>query len=127
MPTPRWSFYDPFTGDSYDFEINPNAGGSPGRSRKLTYTPTAAANGKTLAFEGRADPQRFDFSGVILHEAQYTAFDTWAQVGNQIRITDDLGRQFWIIIENWEPKRERAVHYPWKHSYTAKAVVIDWA
>jgi hypothetical protein len=126
MPTPRWSFFDPNTNTTYSFEINPNAGGSPGRSRKLTYTPTASAQGKTLAFEGRADPQRCDFSGVVLTEAQYNAFDTWAQISNQVRITDDLGRQFWIVIESWLPKRERARHYPWKHSYEAKAVIVDW-
>lgn len=126
MPTPRWSFFDPNTDTTYDFEVNPNAGGSPGRSRKMIYTPTAAADGKTLAFEGRADPRTFDFSGVILHQSQYEAIDSWAEIRNQIKITDDLAREFWVVFESWVPKRERARHFPWKHSYTAKVTILDW-
>ena len=126
MSVVRWTFFDPFTSDTYTFEINPNEGGSPAFKRAFSYQATAAAEGRTLVFEGRAAPKSMDFSGTLLTEAQLEAFETWADKGNQIKVTDDLGRESWIVIEEFIPKRVRAVQYPWKHSYTVKATVVDW-
>jgi hypothetical protein len=126
MTVTRWSFYDPFTTDTYTFEINPNDGGSRQFKRNFVFQATAAADGKTLVFEGRADPQTVDFSGTLLTEDQFNAFQTWWEKRNQILMTDDLGRTSWIVIQEFQPKRVRAVQWPWKHTYTVKATVVDY-
>jgi len=124
--TTRWTFYDPFLAETYEFEVNPKEGGTPARKRNMTFQSTAAANGRTLAFEGRPDPPQIAFSGVLLTEAQLNAFDEWFFKSNQILLTDDLGRTSWVVFTEFTPKRERAVHFPWKHSYTATCTVIDY-
>lgn len=126
MTVVRWSFYDPFTTDTYVFEVNPKEGGSRQFKRNFAFQATAAADGKTLVFEGRADPQSVDFSGTLLTQDQFDAFQTWWEKRNQILLTDDLGRTSWIVIQEFSPKRERAVHFPYKHSYTIKAIVVDY-
>lgn len=123
----RWTFEDPNTLETYTFAINPNEGGSPQYSKKFEYRNTSAPDGKVIVFEGRDDPQTIEFSGTLLTQAQYDAFVTWWDKRYQVKITDDLGREFWIEIESFSPKRERAVHYPYKHSYTIKAIIVDWA
>lgn len=126
MTVVRWTFFDPFTNDTYTFEINPNEGGSRAFKRSFAYQATAAADGRTLVFEGRAAPQSVDFSGTLLTSDQLAAFQTWSEKGNQIKLTDDLGRESWIVIEEFTPKRARAVQYPYKHTYTVKATVVDY-
>lgn len=120
----KWSFYDGTT--TYTFEINPSDGGSPSRKKSITYKSTAAPDGKTLIFEGRDQPITVSFSGTLLTQAQYDAFETWFDKRQQVRITDDLGRQYWIYIESFDPKRVRARSHPWKHTYSIEATVLDW-
>lgn len=122
----RWIFYDPGTAETHVFSINPKSGGSPGYKKTFTFANTAAPDGKTLVFQGRAEVQNLVFEGTILEQADLDAFVTWWQKQNQIVVTDDLGRTFSIIIQEFTPKRERAVHSPWKHSYSCSAVIVDW-
>jgi len=126
MAVVKWTFFDPTADVTYTFEINPNAGGSPPYKRNLAYQATAAADGQTLVFEGRAAPQEIEFSGVILTQSAFDAFVTWFNVKNQVKLTDDLLREFWVVISEFTPTRQRAHSYPWKHSYTAKATIVDW-
>lgn len=122
----RWIFFDLVNDDEYTFEINPDAGGTPGYVKHVTSTSTTAPNGKTLLFEGSREAQVLDWSGTILYETQFNAFVEWWTKEHQIRLTDDLGRVFYIIITDFVPKRIRNAQRPWKHSYTAKATIIDW-
>lgn len=122
----KWAFYDGYSLQDYIFEINPSEGGSPQFTKNIAQQSTAAPDGKTLLFEGRDSPQTIEFSGTLLTEDQYNAFVTWYQKRRQIRITDDLGREFWVYITSFAPRRERAIHYPWKHSYTVSATILDW-
>lgn len=122
----KWKFDDPVTSASYTFDINPVAGGSPNYTKKFNYTNTAAPNGKVLVFEGQDDVQKIDFNGTILEQAQYDAFVTWWRKRYQIKVTDDLLREFMIVIESFEPTRVRARSHPWKHTYNVKATILDW-
>ena len=127
MPIVRkWKFFDPSTNEGYIFAVSPNADGSPQYEKSITYSNTAAPDGLTLMFEGRDNPLTLSFSGTLLTQEQYQAFVTWFKKRHQILITDDLERQFMCYITKFAAKRERAVHYPWKHSYTCEATILDW-
>ena len=127
MAVNRWIFSDPVTLATYNFEINPSEGGSPSYNKTFVYRSTSAPDGKVIVFEGREAPKTLEFSGVLLTEAHFNAFVEWYNKKYQVQVTDDLGREFSIIIESFVPKRERAVHSPWKHSYSVRATIVDWA
>jgi hypothetical protein len=126
MPRVAWEFYDPVGNETYNWEINPNDGGYPSRSKNISYEATAAPNGQTLAFEGRESPASLSFSGTILTESQFNTLNDWYLKRNQIRLTDDLGREFWIYIKSFNPTRVRSINYPWRHNYSIEAIVLDW-
>lgn len=121
-----WKFYDPVEDEEYEWEINPNSGGYPNRSKSIAYEATAGPNGQTLAYEGRESPASMSFSGVILTEAHFDTLTNWYLKKNQIKLTDDLGREFWIYIKSFNPSRVRSAKYPWRHTYTIEAIVLDW-
>lgn len=122
----KWTFFDPNGSTTATFLINPNEGGTPSRRRNIAYVNTAAPDGRTLMFEGRRDPNAIEFSGVILESAQIDMFNTWFEKGNQIRMTDDLGRSFWIVILEFTPKRIYKAQRPWKHTYSVRAVEVSY-
>lgn len=126
MAVTRWTFYDAVANETYQFAVNPSEGGSPQNNKSISYQSTTAPNGKTIIFEGKDQPQTLEFSGTILTQAHYQTFLDWFQKRNQILVTDDLGRQMYIYITSFEPKRERAHSYPWKHSYSMKATILSW-
>jgi hypothetical protein len=126
MAIVRWTFEDPSTSEVYVFPINPSDGGSPSYEKNFVYENTSAPDGKVIVFQGRNNPVKGTFSGTILHKEQYDAFVDWFNKKNQIYITDDLGRNFSIIIESFKPSRQRAVHFPWKHSYQVDYTIVDW-
>lgn len=126
MSVVKWVFTDLTDASEYTFDINPNEGGTPAYKKNINYQSTAAPDGKTLIFEGRDQAGTATFSGVILYQEQYDALVLWFQKRHQIQVTDDLGRTFMIYVVSFEAKRQRAVHYPWKHSYTVEYVVVDW-
>lgn len=120
----KWQFYDGSTTEV--FEVNPNEGGSPTRRKTMTYKNTAAPDGKTLVFEGRDEPGEISFSGTLLTQEQFDMFEEWWDKRQQVRITDDLGRQYWVYIHTFDAKRIRARSHPWKHEYTVEATILDW-
>jgi hypothetical protein len=122
-----WQFHDPVVDETYYWEINPNDGGYPERTKSIAYNATSAPDGQTVAFEGREAPMSFSFSGVILTQTQFEVMNTWYEKKNQIQLTDDLGRSFWIYIRTFSPRRQRSASHPWKHNYTMEAIILDWA
>lgn len=123
----RWTLHDPTVPETYTFHVNPNAGGTPGITKNLTTEVTAAPDGSAIIFEGRPEPQTLSFSGVILEQAHLDALMTWFQKEHQLRLTDDLGRQYWVYLKSFTPTRERARSHAWKHTYTAEATILDVA
>ena len=126
MAVVKWVFEDPVTLASTTFEINPNDGGSRSYEKNIGYSNTSAPDGKVIVFEGRDAPASIEFSGVLLTETQYDMFVEWWNKRYQVNVTDDLGREFSIIVEAFVPKRERARSHPWKHSYVCRATIVDW-
>lgn len=126
MAVNRWDFFDPSTSQTYEFEINPNAGGSPSYEHNYQYVNTAAPDGKVLVYEGRDSPKKLNFSGTLLTQTHFEAFVTWWSKKHQITVTDDLNRTFTILIDKFTPRREKASRSPWKHSYEVEATIVDW-
>lgn len=122
----KWTFYDGVTLDEYTFDINPNDGGTPNYNKTITYENTAGPGGVTLMFEGRDEPPKLRFSGTILEQDQFDTFKTWFDKRHQIRVTDDLSRQYWIYITKFEARRRRAYSHPWKHDYEIEATILSW-
>lgn len=122
----RWIFYDPGTSQTYTMAINPKEGGTSGYKKVFTFANTSAPDGKTLVFQGRPEVGTLEFTGTIFEQTELDAFVLWWTKQNQIVITDDLGRSFSVVIQEFIPKRIRAQQHPWKHTYSIKAVIVDW-
>ena len=121
-----WRFEDPVEGTTELMEINPNAGASPAYEKNLTKHTTTApgADAAVIVFEGSDNVIQFDFSGVILTEAQYEfLYNAWRK-RHPVKLTDDLGRSFVIYFESFKPTRKLSRTYPWRHEYQATTVVI---
>lgn len=126
MTTTRWRFDDPTNLDTYVFEVNPSEAGGTQLRKSLQYQNTAAPGGKVLAFEGRDETQQLEFKGTILTEDQFDAMVLWFNKRHQITVTDDIGNSKTIYITGFEATRQRALHHPWKHSYTCRYTILDW-
>jgi hypothetical protein len=122
----RWTFYDPVDLETYTLHLNPREGGNPQHRKRINYQNTSAPGGMTLIFEGQDEVRELTWDGVILEQAHYDALYAWWDKRRQILLTDDLGRQYWIYIISFEPKRVRAAHHPNKHEYSMKALILDW-
>lgn len=122
-----WRFEDLIEGTIALMPINPNEGASPSYQKQLTKTTTTApgADGRPIIFEGADQVSQFDFSGVLLTQDHYEfVLNAWRK-RHPVRLTDDLGRQFMIYVESFQPKRVLSRTYPWKHNYQATAVIVD--
>lgn len=128
MSVLRWELFDPTVSETYVFYINPSQGGSPTYQKNITAQATTAPGGKTLLFEGADSPQTFEFSGTILNQGMYDAMLHWYNKRRQVRITDDLGRQFWIYITQFEATRKRVAppNHQWKHDFKISAFILNW-
>lgn len=126
MALVRWEFEDPVTLDTYEFEVNPSAGGTPSYTKNFAYRVPAAPDGKVIVFEGRDPAKTIEFSGRLLTEAQFNAFVTWWDKRYQVNVTDDLGRTFSILIQSFNPTRVRRRSHPWTHDYSVEATIVDW-
>lgn len=125
MARTAFVFYDPVTTDSYSLPINPNAGGSPSRSKNLSFESTSAPGGRALIFEGQDSIPQMNYSGVILSEELYNKLFEWYEKRNIIQVTDDLGRTFDVYIKSFSPDRVRSVSHEWRHTYSMELVVLE--
>lgn len=121
----RWTFQDTDTLETYELELNPSEGGTPGREKPLNYVSTSAPDGTAIIFEGQEQPKEVTVSGVILTETHFNAIVAWYERRVPILLTDDLSRQYRIYIKAFEPKRVRAIQHPWKHDYQMTYVVLE--
>lgn len=119
-----WTLFDPIANETLALPINPDAGGSPARRRVVTSVATTA--GGMMQFEGTAEARTFEVSGTLLYQAQHDDLDRWVRdKGHQVQIIDDLGRQFWVLLQSFVPQRVRKMSHPWFHTYTLTYVELD--
>lgn len=111
---------------SYTMAINPNDGGSPQVTKNMNVMANAGPNRMNLVQEGQSEVPTMDFSGIILDQAEYEAMEIWYDKRILIKITDDLGRQFYGIFNKWAPKRERRGGNFWYHTYDAEVSIVAY-
>lgn len=122
----RWTLYDPVELVTYTFGMNPVEGGSPEAKKRVNYMNTSAPDGLTIIYEGQDEVMLIPWSGTLLTQAEFDALWQWWDKRRQLLLTDDLGREYWIYIQTFVPKRVRAATAPWKHTYTVTAVILSW-
>ena len=122
----RWVFTDNVAPETYTVDVNPNEGGTPPIERSFTYSSTPGPGGPSIAFEGRDRPRKFSISGCILMESHLVAFQNWFTKEYQVKITDDLNREFWIYITDLEFERNQTRRYPWRHTFRMGYIELDW-
>lgn len=124
-----WRWEDLVEGTVQFMALNPNEGASPQYRKALSKSTSTApgADGRPIIFEGADEVSSFNFKGAILFQAHYEfLLNAWRK-RHPVRLTDDLGRSFVIYMESFEPERILSRTYPWRHKYTASAVIVEHA
>lgn len=124
MPRIPWIFEDVHASQVYYFECNPSEAEMP--SIRKTYSTSYSAAGSAVIFQGRDPVREISFSGTILTKEQYDILRFWVQKQKQIKITDDLGRVYWVYLKEFNPTRRPALNYPWLHDFSMSGVVVSW-
>lgn len=126
MAVVKWRFTDPVTSEVFIFDINPSPSSSaqPEYNKTLTYESTSDAGGQTIVFEGRSEPQRMEWEGVVFTQEEHERFVEWWQKRYQIEITDDLGETFLVYLTNYRPKRGSRVSHRERRTYSMTATLI---
>lgn len=126
MPVVRWIMEDPVTSETYTVHINPNEMTSLHPKKNITSRVTTAIDGKTMLFEGRAEPVEWQFSGAVLEYAHYDALKDWVYNKNyRIRIRDHWGRIIVCYLTGFDPTPKRSLQHYWRHQYTITAIVFS--
>lgn len=123
--SPRWQFRDVTTGETQEFDINPNEETYNAFSKKIVYQNTLP--NKSVIFETQQDASTLSWAGTILSQAELASFQRWFDNRSVIELTDDLGRIFMLYITEFTPKRERRASHPWFHTYNMQAYVFSEA
>lgn len=124
MARVAWQFYDPVDLTTYNWDVNPNDGGSPAVQKSIGSASPTAQDATPIFYQGVDDPQELSFSGAILSEDQYNTLVSWASLDRIILITDDLGREYRVVVKSFDPKRVRRARNPWYHTYSMTCIVM---
>lgn len=85
---------------------------------------TGANTVSTVLIEGPANPITVDLEGTVHTEAGFLQLESWFSSTSEIRIVDDLNRNWLLLIEKFTPRREYKPFVPWFHRWSASAVVL---
>lgn len=113
---------DPY---EYIFPINPNAMTSPFGPKNITSRAAVGPNGQKIAWEGTQPPVEWQWSGDLFSKEMYENLELWTAKGNRVFLTDHFQRRWIIYLTHFDPVPKRSVKYPWRHTYTMKAIVFS--
>jgi hypothetical protein len=123
----RWRIFDPDTDETWVFPMNPKSGALPARERPIAQQAVSATDSKAvLLFEGSENARTIGWDGTILTQEFYEAMLDWFDTRHQVRLTDDLGQQWWVYLTKFTPKRINRHSHPWAMTYEAECIIIDW-
>lgn len=121
----RWKVYDPYTADEWTFAMNPSEVVQPDQKKNVSSIGTTASDGRTIMYEGQKPPDELSWKGVILSRAERDIFLLWFAKPYQLRLTDDLGEEYWVYLDKFTPRRKRVVNRELKIEYDMHAFVLD--
>lgn len=127
MSVIRWTLFDPNTGETYTFPINPSEGGDLGVKKNLGYQNTVAPDGDPVVYQSQPSPGDTSVKGVFLTIEDRDALKTWANKDTQLRLTNDLGEEMWIFIQTLEITRKRVASRRYKADYTMRYSALSVA
>ena len=120
-----FELYDPLNDYTYSMEVNPNSSNSLGSKSNYNYmAPTASIDGPIIS-QGMHEVRKLELSGSFLSENQYNQMLLFSARDYPWHLTDDLGREFRVICESFDPKRMKNQVYPWYHEYSWTLIVIE--
>lgn len=125
MAWQRWTLHDPLLAETWTFAVNPSEGGEPTRKKTVTSQSTTAPDGRTILTEGLSPPLEISWKGVILTLAERDIFISWFNKQYQVLLTNDIGEQYWIYIDQFNPTRKRVITREAKYEYDIHAFVLD--
>ncbi len=102
MPVNKWSI------GSTDFEINPS---SVKISRRKRFHILEIIAGNAVIQEGREEVGTIACDITALTGTAYLQFNTWFTSGGQVTLTDDLGTNYSVVIEQLDLNREFAASH----------------
>ena len=133
----KWEFYDFVTDSTYTMELNPQQVNMGGVTKTISERGASSPTGKRILFEGRREPQVISFDGVIFNKDEYVRFENLANKNYQVRLTDDLGRVYWVYVTNFSPGRRKTSYAAlagqqssigtWLADYSIECTVLDWS
>lgn len=126
MPHVAWTLTDWSTGTAvvYTFPNNPNEFDPPKRSANITEEIAVAANGNPIIFQGRDAVKRGTFSGWMKGSTNWTNFLAEMDKAYSLQLTDDLSNSWYILIQDFTPKRHRRAIEPNYYTYNVEFLVL---
>lgn len=112
--------------DRYVFEINPNDNGALTIIKSILMTQTTGPNRVNILQEGTNQAPLLDFSGIILTQQQLEAMELWFDRRVFLKVTDDLGREYYGVFSTFTPKRVRHASNFWYHTYDAEFTIAGY-
>lgn len=120
-----WTLTDLSNSTTYSWEVNPKTAGT-AHKKLVAEQATSAEDGRRISFEGRTEVQKISFSGTVLTQGQYNELIAWFRLRRQVKLTDDLGREFMVYILSFNADRVRSKSFPWKHTFSGEFAILDW-
>ena len=122
----KWTITDYSTGTEsvWTFPVNPNTFKAPGRKSTTKQEMATASSGGTILFQGRDGTREISFAGVINSETFYNELSAQLDKYNALRITDDQGQSWDVVIKSYQMTRIRRALNQWRYDYEVKAIIV---
>ncbi len=133
--TVKWTFTDEVEGTTSVFTLNPESA-SIDRGG-LQSSQISTTNGRRIIQKGRRNPDAMVINGTTFQEDEFVAFAQIASKMYQVKLTDDLGREFWVFITGYSPERQptrfgsyagaSGSRLDWRMRYSINMTMLDWS
>lgn len=123
----QWSLTDYSTGAAveWSFPVNPNKFQHPQRLANVRQITSSSPQGGTIVFQGRDNPRKLSFSGLVNSETFYNELSAELYKYYPLELTDDQGSSWTILVENVTFERIRRALNQWRYDYSVTAIVLD--
>lgn len=131
MSVTRWTLYDPKTDTTLTLEMNPKqVVGLDGVSKAFGYIQPNAEDGIPIFYGKGRRPNEITATGSVISLAGLDQMIEWADKTTQLKLTTDLGRQYWVYFDTFTPTRTNVVNRQYKasfdlHGYTVRRIPAE--